>query len=108
MITPSVGAPTALADWSQPGGNAANAPGNVSLDGASGAASWRVRAVEKASKRNVRPSVPPIVYGGREVWPLIEGGKGIAVSNHMSSGAWAAGAGGLPSAASAKSNSLWV
>jgi outer membrane protein assembly factor BamB len=63
--TPSVGAPSALADWSQPGGNAANAPGNVSLDGASGAASWRVRAVEKASKRNVRPSVPPIVYGGR-------------------------------------------
>jgi NAD(P)H-dependent flavin oxidoreductase YrpB (nitropropane dioxygenase family) len=36
----------------------------------------------------------PIVYGGREVWPLIEGGKGVAVSNHMSSGAWAA-AGGI-------------
>jgi len=38
--------------------------------------------------------VRPIVYGGREVWPLIEGGKGVAVSNHMSSGAWAA-AGGI-------------
>ncbi len=36
----------------------------------------------------------PIVYGGREVWPLVEGGKGVAVSNHNSSGAWAA-AGGI-------------
>ena len=36
----------------------------------------------------------PIVYGGREVWPLVEGGKGVAVSNHASSGAWAA-AGGI-------------
>ncbi len=62
--TPSIGAATPLADWSQPGGNAANAPGNVSLSSASGAASWRARAVEKASKRNVRPSVPPIVAGG--------------------------------------------
>jgi len=38
--------------------------------------------------------IRPIQYGGREVWPLIEGGKGVAVSNHMSSGAWAA-AGGI-------------
>ncbi|WP_076068572.1 NAD(P)H-dependent flavin oxidoreductase [Sphingomonas montana] len=38
--------------------------------------------------------IKPIVYAGREVWPLIEGGKGVAVSNHMSSGAWAA-AGGI-------------
>ncbi len=36
----------------------------------------------------------PIVYQGREVWPLVEGGKGVAVSNHASSGAWAA-AGGI-------------
>jgi nitronate monooxygenase len=36
----------------------------------------------------------PILYGGREVWPLVEGGKGVAVSNHASSGAWAA-AGGI-------------
>ncbi|HEX7782552.1 MAG TPA: nitronate monooxygenase [Sphingobium sp.] len=36
----------------------------------------------------------PILYGGREVWPLIEGGKGVSVSNHASSGAWAA-AGGI-------------
>ena len=36
----------------------------------------------------------PIRYGGREVWPLIEGGKGVAATNHASSGAWAA-AGGI-------------
>ncbi len=36
----------------------------------------------------------PIIYGGKEVWPLIEGGKGVAVTNHASSGAWAA-AGGI-------------
>ncbi|MGV3482223.1 MAG: NAD(P)H-dependent flavin oxidoreductase [Sphingobium sp.] len=36
----------------------------------------------------------PISYRGREVWPIIEGGKGISASNHMSSGAWAA-AGGI-------------
>jgi NAD(P)H-dependent flavin oxidoreductase YrpB (nitropropane dioxygenase family) len=36
----------------------------------------------------------PISYGGREVLPLIEGGKGVAATNHMSSGAWAA-AGGI-------------
>jgi nitronate monooxygenase len=38
--------------------------------------------------------VRPIVYRGREVWPLIEGGKGVAVTNHASAGAWAA-AGGI-------------
>jgi len=36
----------------------------------------------------------PIQYGGREVWPLIEGGRGVAATNHASSGAWAA-AGGI-------------
>ncbi|MEN9718066.1 MAG: hypothetical protein RIQ99_944 [Pseudomonadota bacterium] len=36
----------------------------------------------------------PILYGGREVWPLVEGGKGVAVSDHASAGAWAA-AGGI-------------
>jgi len=36
----------------------------------------------------------PISYGGREVWPLVEGGKGVAATNHASSGAWAA-AGGI-------------
>ena len=38
--------------------------------------------------------VKPIRYAGRELLPLIEGGKGVAVSNHASSGAWAA-AGGI-------------
>ncbi|RKF23258.1 nitronate monooxygenase [Altericroceibacterium spongiae] len=36
----------------------------------------------------------PINYAGREVWPLIEGGKGVSATNHASSGAWAA-AGGI-------------
>ncbi len=36
----------------------------------------------------------PISYRGREVWPLVEGGKGVSATNHMSSGAWAA-AGGI-------------
>jgi nitronate monooxygenase len=36
----------------------------------------------------------PIRYNGREVWPLVEGGKGVAATNHASAGAWAA-AGGI-------------
>jgi nitronate monooxygenase len=32
----------------------------------------------------------PLVMSGREVLPLVEGGKGVAVSNGESSGAWAA------------------
>ena len=36
----------------------------------------------------------PIVYAGREVWPLVEGGKGVAATNHASAGACAA-AGGI-------------
>ena len=35
----------------------------------------------------------PIVIAGREVLPLIEGGKGISISNGESSGAWAAAGG---------------
>lgn len=62
--TPSIDAAAPMADWSQPGGNAANAPGNVSMASVTGGSGWRVRAVDKASKRNVRPSVPPIVHGG--------------------------------------------
>lgn len=62
---PAIDGAVALADWSQPGGNAANAPGNVSLVGTAGGSAWRARAVRKAGKRNVRPTVPPLVYGGR-------------------------------------------
>src|SRR6201995_2748259 len=36
----------------------------------------------------------PILYGGREVWALSEGGKGVSATNHASSGAWAS-AGGI-------------
>ena len=43
---------------------------------------------------SVFKGLKPIVYGGREVWPLVEGGKGVAATNHLSSGAWAA-AGGI-------------
>ncbi len=35
----------------------------------------------------------PLILSGKEVAPLIEGGKGIAVSNGESSGAWAAAGG---------------
>ncbi len=35
----------------------------------------------------------PLVISGREVLPLVEGGKGISVSNGDSSGAWAASGG---------------
>ncbi len=46
----------------------------------------------------------PIIYGGREVWPLIEGGKGVSATNHASSGAWAAAGGvGTVSAVNADS-----
>jgi NAD(P)H-dependent flavin oxidoreductase YrpB (nitropropane dioxygenase family) len=38
-------------------------------------------------------ALSPLVISGREVLPLIEGGKGIAVSNGESSGAWAAAGG---------------
>jgi NAD(P)H-dependent flavin oxidoreductase YrpB (nitropropane dioxygenase family) len=39
-------------------------------------------------------ALKPFVMSGREVLPLVEGGKGVAVSNGESSGAWAA-AGGI-------------
>ena len=34
--------------------------------------------------------IDPIIISGREVLPLVEGGKGVSVSNGQSSGAWAA------------------
>lgn len=37
--------------------------------------------------------VRKIQMGGREVWPLVEGGKGVSATNHKSSGAWAAAGG---------------
>lgn len=38
-------------------------------------------------------ALQPLVMSGKEVLPVIEGGKGIAVSNGQSSGAWAAAGG---------------
>lgn len=38
-------------------------------------------------------ALKPLVISGREVLPLVEGGKGISVSNGESSGAWAASGG---------------
>jgi outer membrane protein assembly factor BamB len=63
--SPAVGAPTGLSDWSQPGGNAANAPGNVALAGSAGAVAWQSRVIQAAGKRTLRPSMPPLAYGGR-------------------------------------------
>ncbi|SNB52124.1 NAD(P)H-dependent flavin oxidoreductase YrpB, nitropropane dioxygenase family [Arboricoccus pini] len=37
--------------------------------------------------------VQPMVISGAEVWPLVEGGKGVAVSDGRSAGAWAAAGG---------------
>ena len=34
-----------------------------------------------------------VMISGKEVLPLIEGGKGVAVTNGMSSGSWAAAGG---------------
>ena len=48
--------------------------------------------------------INPILMGGREVLPLVEGGKGVSATNHMSSGAWAAAGGvGTVSAVNADS-----
>lgn len=38
-------------------------------------------------------AIEPIIISGKEVLPLVEGGKGVAVSNGQSSGAWAAAGG---------------
>ena len=35
----------------------------------------------------------PLMISGKEVMPLVEGGKGVAVSNGITSGAWAASGG---------------
>jgi outer membrane protein assembly factor BamB len=63
--TPAVGAAAGASDWSTSGGNAANAPGNVGLASTSATAGWRTHVVEAAGKKNVRPTMPPLVYGGR-------------------------------------------
>ncbi len=39
------------------------------------------------------PALNPVVISGREVLPLVEGGKGISITSGESSGAWAAAGG---------------
>src|SRR3546814_7089470 len=56
---------------------------------------WFALANRRRERRfRVFKGLKPILYGGREVWPPVEGGKGVSATNHMSSGAWAA-AGGI-------------
>lgn len=38
-------------------------------------------------------AIKPVMISGREVLPLVEGGKGVAVTNGVNSGAWAAAGG---------------
>ena len=40
-------------------------------------------------KGKIMKKINPVMISGKEVLPLIEGGKGIAVSDGNSSGAWA-------------------
>src|SRR3546814_1254792 len=43
-----------------------------------------VRPVER-KRLNVFKGLKPILYGGREVWPLVEGGKGVSRSEEHTS-----------------------
>ena len=53
-------------------------------------------------RKKMLSGVKSLVMGGREVWPLVEGGKGVSATNHASSGAWAlAGGVGTVSAVNA-------
>ncbi|MCT6813679.1 MAG: nitronate monooxygenase, partial [Bombella apis] len=38
-------------------------------------------------------SINAVRFGGQEVLPLVEGGKGVSVSNGVSAGHWAAAGG---------------
>src|SRR5690606_40197245 len=51
---------------------------------------WGVARNGKNGGFGTEMQLKPIVISGREVLPLVEGGKGISVSNGESSGAWAA------------------
>src|SRR5574338_596173 len=55
---------------------------------------YAARAPGRPGRRVLFKGLKPILYAGKEVWPLIEGGKGVSATNHASSGAWAA-AGGI-------------
>lgn len=58
----SIPGPSGPIDWPQPGGNAANNPGHVSL---SGAQTWNAQAGVVRGNRRVRMAALPVVAGGR-------------------------------------------
>lgn len=60
--TVSIPAASGAIDWPQPGGNAANNPGHVSL---AGAQSWNAQAGVVSGSRRVRMAALPVVAGGR-------------------------------------------
>ncbi|MFK7792014.1 MAG: PQQ-binding-like beta-propeller repeat protein [Devosiaceae bacterium] len=60
--TVSIPGPSGAIDWPQPGGNAANNPGHVSL---SGAQSWNAQAGIVSGRRSVRMAALPVVAAGR-------------------------------------------
>ncbi len=62
--TASISSAVAMNDWSQPGGNAANAPGHVALAGGGGASVFRAKVMD-GGKKAVRASAPPLVHGGQ-------------------------------------------
>ncbi len=49
-------------------------------------------------------ALKPLMMSGREVWPLVEGGKGVAITTGASAGAWAA-AGGIGTFSGANADS---
>jgi outer membrane protein assembly factor BamB len=77
--------PVANSDWSQPGGNAANAPGNVAVG--SGQPTWSVQAVRV--DRRGRLSGRPIVYRGL-VMVMDENGNVSAFSLQNGARVWSA------------------
>ncbi|MBK1622319.1 hypothetical protein CKO32_01940 [Afifella marina DSM 2698] len=59
----AVGGASAMQDWTQPGGNAANAPGNVALSGNASQTVFRAR-VFGSGRRAARASAAPLIVGG--------------------------------------------
>lgn len=74
------------AEWSQPGGDPANAPGNLALGGGK---SWRI-AARALGDSSPRSAAPPVVYGGRI---FRYGDDGQVTANALGGGgAWTASA----------------
>ncbi|MEM1283795.1 MAG: PQQ-binding-like beta-propeller repeat protein [Pseudomonadota bacterium] len=60
--TVAIPGPSGVIEWTQPGGNAANNPGHVSL---AGSQTWRSEAGVVRGRRQVRMAALPIVAAGR-------------------------------------------